>query len=67
MDVFIAHMPSPDDKPLPAADLFEDSLEFVFNILVSQHFAAVFWGPDHMILADVGAMAELVQPSVGHS
>ena len=67
MDVFISDVPGLDSESFPATDLFENSFQFVFNVLVSQYFSSILWGPDHMVFAEVGTMTELVQSSIGHT
>jgi len=66
MDMLVSDVPRPDGKSLPAADHLEYPLEFLFNVRVGQHLSAVLRRPDHMVLADPGAMAQLVQSSIGH-
>jgi hypothetical protein len=64
-DMFVPDAPGVDGDALPLADQLDDSLELEFNMLVFQHLAAVFGSPDEAVLADVGTVAQLINPSVG--
>lgn len=66
MDMLVSDVPGPDLESLPSTDQLEYSLEFLFNVIISQYLSAILGRPNHMVVADPGAMAELVQSSVGH-
>ena len=64
--MIISHMPGMDGPAFPMADHLEDPLQFLFDVLVGQHLAAIFGGPNQMVLAGVGAVAlRLVESSIG--
>jgi hypothetical protein len=60
MNVFVSDMPCVDGKTLPFADCLEYAFEFLFNVLVRKHGAAIFWTPDEVIIAFPCAMVQVV-------
>lgn len=65
MKMIISHMPGMNRPAFPVADHLEDPLQFLFDVFVSQHLAAIFGGPNQMVLAGVGAVAlRLVESSI---
>ena len=66
MYMLVSDVPCPDGEPFPSADHLEYAFEFLFNVLIGQHLSAILGCPNHMIFADPGAMAELVQSTIGH-
>lgn len=66
MNMFIPDMPCFQGKSLPSADQLENTLEFLFNVLIGQHLSAIPGCPDHVVFADPSAVAELVQSSICH-
>lgn len=64
VDVLIPNVPGHNLPFLPFADCLEYFLQFCFDVCVSQDFTPEPSGPDQMILADVGTMAQIVYSSV---
>ena len=66
MQMLVSHMPCFHGESFPCADCLEYPFQLVFNVSVGQYSSAIFGCPYHMIFAEVGAVAEVVQSSIGH-
>jgi len=66
VDMLVSDVPGEDFKTFLFADHFEYSLEFCFNVGIFQYFASVLGSPDEMILADVCAVAKVIDSCVSH-
>ena len=64
MNVIISDVPSVNLKTFPLANGFENSPEFLFNVVICENLAAVFGGPDQMILANVCAVVQLIESRI---
>jgi hypothetical protein len=67
VDVFVSNVPSENSKSLPFADQFEYSFEFSFNVGISQNITSVFGSPNQVILADVCAVAKVIDSCISHN
>ena len=64
VDMFVSDVPALDHKVFPAADQLEQSLEFLFNILIGHNSASILWSPNQVVLTDVCAMIKFVQLAI---
>jgi len=67
VDMLVSDVPGEDLETFPFADHFEYSLEFCFNVGILQYLASVLGSPDEMILADVRAVAKVIDSCVSHN
>ena len=65
MNMLIANVPTEKQKLLLVADELENPFQFLFNILVCHDFAAILCSPNNMVLANVCAVVQLIQSSIG--
>lgn len=66
MNVLIPNVPGCNAKTFPFADGLEYSLQFCFDIFVSQDLTSVPGCPDNVVLAAPLTMFQIVQSAIAH-